>query len=150
MNPRDILYVMAIDPGVTGGIAFKNCFEIKTFKIPSTPKATFDLFINWKTKVKSALLEKIVPMAPNPKLVASFMKLHGHYRELRALLFAAGYAFDEIRPSIWQKEQNCITGGNKAVSKARAEALFPDHKVTAWNQDALVMVDLLYKKEKMG
>ena len=147
---EDIRYVMTIDPGKNGCIALKNKFETLTFKIPETPKAIYDFLVEWKTRVRRCLIEKIVPMAPNPKMVAAFMKLHGHYRELRALLFAAGYAFDEIRPSIWQKEQNCITGGNKAISKARAEALFPDHKVTDWNADALVMADLQYKKEKMG
>jgi len=132
---EDIRYVMAIDPGKLGCIALKNKFETLSFKMPGTPKEMYDFLMAWKTKVRKCLLEKIVPMAPNPKLVAAFMKLHGHYRELRALLFAAGYTFDEIRPLAWQKEQNCITKGNKDVSKARAEALFPDHKVTLWNTD---------------
>jgi hypothetical protein len=54
-------------------------------------------------------------------------------------LTAAGIPFTRVRPQIWQKELNCLTGGQKNITKQRAQELFPSIKVTHAIADALLI-----------
>src|SRR5262249_38817473 len=66
-------------------------------------------------------------------------KLMQSYGALRMALVAAGIPFEQIAPSSWQKLMSCRTGGNKNVSKARAQQLFPQAHVTHAVADALLI-----------
>ena len=44
-----------------------------------------------------------------------------------------------IDPKTWMKALDCLTGGDKNVTKAMATELFPDWKVTHANADALLI-----------
>jgi len=54
-------------------------------------------------------------------------------------LTAAGIPFERVRPQVWQKELSCLTGGDKNVSKRRAQELFPHLKVIHATADALLI-----------
>jgi hypothetical protein len=54
-------------------------------------------------------------------------------------LTAAQIPFERVRPAAWQKALGCLTGGDKNVSKRRAQELFPQLKVTHATADALLI-----------
>jgi hypothetical protein len=54
---------------------------------------------------------------------------------------AAGIPYDLVLPVKWQTAMSCRTKGDKNVSKARAQQLFPDVKVTHAIADALLIAE---------
>ena len=54
-------------------------------------------------------------------------------------LTAAGISFERIRPQVWQKSLGCMTGGDKNITKRRAQELFPQLKITHATADALLI-----------
>lgn len=55
------------------------------------------------------------------------------------VLVGIGIPFEERVPRVWQKIMGCLTGGDKNVSKARAQQLFPQIKVTHAIADSLLI-----------
>jgi hypothetical protein len=62
-----------------------------------------------------------------------------NYGFLRGMLIACGVPFDEAAPHKWQKAMGCLTHGDKNVSKAKAQQLYPGLKVTHATADALLI-----------
>jgi len=73
-------------------------------------------------------------------------KLGRHYGMLQASLTAFGIDFVEVTPQKWQKALGCLTGGNKNVTKKKAQELFPDVKVTHAIADALLLAEYARRK----
>ncbi|MDM7994658.1 MAG: hypothetical protein QUT30_03120 [Acidobacteriota bacterium] len=138
---------LGIDPGMGGGIAVVgDCVE--AHKMPATERDTWDLIQALKSRhnILYALIEELhaLPAAVEEKLgikrgSIAQAKLMRHYGGLRMALIAAGIRFEERIPQVWQKVMNCRTGGNKNVSKAKAQQLFPAIKVTHAIADALLI-----------
>jgi hypothetical protein len=92
---------------------------------------------NLSNEVSHAALEKVHSMPGQG--VASTFKFGKGFGVLTASLIAFGVDFMEVSPQKWQKYWGCMTKGNKNVSKARAQELFPDIKVTHKIADALLL-----------
>ena len=60
---------------------------------------------------------------------------------LEMALTAAGIPFERDRPQAWQKEMKCMSGGDKNITKRRAQELFPSLKITHANADALLIAE---------
>ena len=60
---------------------------------------------------------------------------------LRGELRARGFLICDIYPMIWQSALGCMSGGNKNVTKARAQQLFPGVKVTHAIADSLLIAE---------
>lgn len=63
------------------------------------------------------------------------------YGFLRGLLTAHKIPYAEVAPSKWQQAMGCRTAGDKNVSKAKAQQLFPHLKVTHRNADSLLLAE---------
>jgi hypothetical protein len=61
-------------------------------------------------------------------------------------LTAAGIPFERVRPQVWQKAMSCMTGGDKNVSKRKAQELFPAIKCTHATSDALLIAEFGRRK----
>lgn len=85
------------------------------------------------------MIEK-VQSAPQQGVVSVFTFGSG-YGFLRGCLCSLGFAFDEVRPAIWQTKLGCLTKGDKNVTKAKASQLFPAVKVTHSVADALLIAE---------
>lgn len=86
-----------------------------------------------------AIIESVHSM---PKQgVASSFKFGRSYGFLRGCLIASGIPFEEVTPQRWQKELGCLSKGNKNVTKARAQQLFPSLKITHATADALLLAE---------
>jgi hypothetical protein len=57
------------------------------------------------------------------------------------LLTGEEFPFEEVSPQKWQKAMGCMTKGDKNVSKAKAQQLFPQLKITHAIADALLIAE---------
>lgn len=141
--------IIGIDVGANGGIAWitddKACVE----KMPDTLQDLWDLILDIRDggEPRQRLMKSVygykayieqVASSPQMGVVSSFSFGRG-YGNLEMALTAAGIPFERVRPQVWQKELSCLTGGDKNVSKRRAQELFPHLKVTHATADALLI-----------
>lgn len=143
------MIVVGIDPGQSGGIASlieqeRDCVFLSAVPMGATEKDTSDHL--WQLYVDSAayggifaFIEKVHSM---PKQgVASSFKFGMGYGFLRGCLVTIGIPFDDVTPQRWQKSMDCMTRGDKNVSKRRAQNLFPGLKITHALADALLLAE---------
>jgi crossover junction endodeoxyribonuclease RuvC len=91
-----------------------------------------------------ALLEQVSAM---PKQgVSSTFKFGASYGLLQGLLVAHGVVWQTVTPRIWQSEMRCLTKGNKNVTKAAAQQLWPEEKITHATADALLLAELCRRR----
>jgi len=140
---------LGVDPGKSGGIAV-ICSNGRTeaYKMPETEKDTWNLLLglNQRHGITYALIEELhaLPAAVEEKMgikrgSIATAKLMQHYGSLRMALIGLGIRFEERVPAVWQKLMGCRTGGDKNISKARAQQLFPSIKVTHAIADSLLI-----------
>ncbi len=135
--------IIGLDPGTNGGIAWitdgKPCAE----KMPDTLQDLWELIVSISLNAGGggteihAYLEQVYS-SPQQGVKSAFTFGNG-FGHLEMALTAAGIPFTRVRPQIWQKELNCLTGGQKNITKQRAQELFPSIKVTHAIADALLI-----------
>jgi Holliday junction resolvasome RuvABC endonuclease subunit len=137
--------ILGVDPGVNGGIAWitdgKPCVE----KMPDTLQDLWWLIESilaehppiYRAKDCKAYIEH-VHSSPQMGVKSAFTFGQG-YGRLEMVLTAAGIPFERVRPQAWQKALQCLTKGDKNVSKRRAQELYPQLKITHATADALLI-----------
>lgn len=159
------MIIVGIDPGQSGGIAkLKQSGAVwvpSAIKMPETERDITDHL--WSLYAESqnegleiiAFLEQVQVMPAirriktpqgevrqevNPGITstANFMKGYGF---LRGCLLTIGITLEDIRPQAWQKMLGCLTRGNKNISKAKAQQLFPQMRITHANADCLLIAE---------
>lgn len=73
----------------------------------------------------------------------------GIYKLVRGMLLMADVELKSVTPMIWQSRMECLTGGNKNVSKARAKVLFPGEKFTHATADATLIAKYGQIRQKL-
>lgn len=144
---------IGIDPGVSGGIAVVDSAGalVLAVKMPDTDGDLLEIFLAPRPgmldlRPARAVLEKVNAgvfgqgKAGRMGVTSAFTfgKGVGH---LQMALLAARIPFDEVLPAKWQKALGCRTAGDKNISKARAQQLFPGVKVTHAIADALLLAE---------
>jgi len=135
-----------IDPGMSGSIACipdNNPAKAWAIKMPETLS---DLWCEIST-IKSPyadyepifMLEQVHSM-PGQGVSSSF-KFGRGFGTLEMALTAAGIRFEYVTPQKWQKALGCLTKGDKNVSKAKAQQLFPHLKITHAIADGLLIAE---------
>jgi crossover junction endodeoxyribonuclease RuvC len=131
---------IGLDPGKQGGIAWitpegKAC----AVPMPDTLRDLWDVFADIVADAGEcvAALEN-VSSSPQMGVVSSFTFGQG-YGRLEMALTAAMIPYQRVTPGVWQKEMKCRTKGDKNVSKARAQELFPQIKITHAIADSLLI-----------
>jgi crossover junction endodeoxyribonuclease RuvC len=131
---------IGVDPGCNGGIAWitdgKACAE----KMPDTLQDLWELIRDIKTTGDCTAVLESVSSSPQMGVVSSFSFGRG-YGNLEMALTAAAIPFERVRPQVWQKAIGCLTKGNKNITKAKAQELFPGIKVTHAIADALLIAE---------
>lgn len=133
---------MGIDVGNSGGIAVinPNAVILLMTRMPETDADLWHVFQTAQTlSVQWACLER-VSSSPVMSGKAAFT-FGGSYRALRMALTAAEIRFDEVTPFVWQRALKCLSGGDKNVTKQRAQQLFPSAKITHAIADALLLAE---------
>jgi crossover junction endodeoxyribonuclease RuvC len=132
---------LGIDPGNSGALALVDSdgAHIDTIKLKETPRDVWAWLDECRGSIAFAVLEKVHSM-PRQGVASSF-KFGESFGFCQGMLTAAGVRFEFATPQKWQKAMQCRTGGDKNVSKARAQALFPGVKITHAIADALLIAD---------
>ena len=144
-----MIYI-GIDPGASGGIAvYEDGHGMVATKMPETEADIALEFQSWKLMGPSkAIIEKVHAMPGQG--VTSMFSFGKNYGFLRGCLISLGIPFDEVTPQTWQKALGCLTKGDKNVSKAKAQQLFPGIKVTHAIADSLLIAEYLRRRETGG
>lgn len=133
-------FYLGIDPGVGGGIAVLGAdgAVVAALKMPATERDILDVFRLYSEDARAML--EFVRASPQMGSVSIFSFGRG-YGALRMGLVAACVPFDEVTPQKWQAAMGCRTGGDKNISKRRAQELFPGVPITHARADALLIAE---------
>ena len=134
-------FFLGVDPGLSGGFGlvpqWGDPSAAIAFKQQQTERDIADFFETWADSIIFAMIEKVHSM---PKQgVASSFKFGMSYGFLRGLLIGFKIPFEEVTPQRWQKRLQCFTHGDKRISKARAQQMWPELKITHSTADALLI-----------
>ena len=128
---------LGLDPGASGGIGVVySGYAPFACKWPGTEADVWRLIMS-HAPATHAVLESVHSM-PGQGVASSF-KFGKHFGMLVGMLTAAGIPYTLVRPQAWQKTLGCLTGGDKNVSKRRAQQLYPNLKITHATADALLL-----------
>lgn len=135
-----MIYI-GIDPGVTGGIAVieKIGIVLNVLTMPSTPRDLLDALQPYYGVPSMAIVERVHSM-PGQGHSGAFTFGRGVGR-IETALAATRIPCVEVTPRTWQAAMSCLTGGNKNVSKHRAQQLFPNTPITHAIADALLLAE---------
>jgi len=139
-----ITQFIGVDPGLSGGIARlvvrDGIVRPEVYPMPETERELWELMhqmnLGFPLGTVFALIERV---HATPKGSIGNFKLGQSYGSLRLVMVASCIPFEEVTPAKWQRAMSCLTGGNKNISKARAQNLFPQLKITHAVADALLI-----------
>lgn len=130
--------IIGIDPGQSGGITF--LYEDMSPVVVKMPETESDLWdsLRGHGSLKPYAFIELVHSMPRQGVASSF-KFGVGYGGLRMALIAAGIPFETVTPQKWQGAMRCLSKGDKNITKARAQELFPQIKVTHAIADSLLI-----------
>lgn len=136
---------IGIDPGQSGGIAYvrEDRYQVGAYKMPETDQDVLEL-LHDISEIGSchAYLEQVHSM-PGQGVASSF-KFGEGYGKLQMALMAMKIPCTKVIPRKWQQKLGCLSGGDKNITKARAQQLFADWKgikITHAIADALLIAE---------
>lgn len=132
---------IGIDPGKNGSIAFLSPYWYGvTVGLDSTPRDISESLEEMAKNYNCIAIIEQVSSSPQMGVKSAFTFGQG-FGMLEGLLTAHCIPFERVRPQVWQKAMGCMTGGNKNITKRRAQELFPKVKVTHKIADALLIAE---------
>jgi len=134
-------WIIGIDPGKSGSIVVNragDCYTASLGKMTEQDVATW-LADHYAAGVDFAYIERV---SSSPQMgVKSAFTFGQSYGFLRGCLIAMNIPFEEVSPAKWQRALGCLSKGDKNVTKAKAQQLFPGIKVTHAIADALLIAE---------
>ena len=144
----DKIYI-GIDPGKAGGICFLMDDEIKTFKCPATTHDMAEELILAKDIRKCTAIVEKVHSFPGQG-VASTFTFGYNYGVWLGILSALHIPYQLCLPRKWMKFYGSMPKEKKDRKnhlKQLAQQMYPDHKVTLYNADAILLANYLKKTD---
>lgn len=137
---------IGIDPGVMGGWAAldRNHSVVSTLSMKdSTPRDLYEwlesLLIDDISYIPVAVLEKV---SSSPQMgVKSSFTFGESYGMIQGMLIPFHVPVYKVHPFKWQKALNCLTKGDKNITKRLAQDLFPSIRITHYIADALLLAE---------
>jgi crossover junction endodeoxyribonuclease RuvC len=133
---------LGIDPGKSGAIAAIRFTESgpATCRLSETPADVCQFILDVSTMDQCfAIVEKVHAM---PKQgVSSSFRFGQSFGWLQGVLDAYKIPYEFAPPQKWQRAMGCLTGGDKNVSKAAAQRLWPHAKITHAIADAMLIAE---------
>lgn len=132
------------DPGKSGAIAVVDEFgqpmadACKLSNTDADIAAWLTDVAGWSDRVH-ATIEK-VHSSPQMGVVSAFT-FGRSLGFLHGLLVALKIPYTEVSPQRWQKYMDCLTHGDKNVSKQRAQQLWPTLRITHAIADSLLIAE---------
>lgn len=136
-------HFLGIDPGHSGALAAIDELGKPVWIMPFKDMTEADLAEHMSTfrllDNKFAMIEQVHSM-PRQGVASSFT-FGKQYGMLIGLLNGFKIRHEYVTPQKWQKEMGCRSGGDKNVTKAAAQRLFPELKITHATADALLLAE---------
>lgn len=134
------------DPGNSGSVTFINANgnEVIRFAFGATEADIAAVFRNFAPQVRMAYLEKVASM-PGQGIVSMFT-FGQSFGFLRGLLTAFEIPWELVRPLKWQSAMECMSGGDKNVTKQRAQQLWPGLKWTHALADSALIAEFCRRR----
>lgn len=134
---------IGIDPGLSGGIAALNSdgTVLDVGKMPSELDALYYCIERYRSDgddCRAAL--EFVRSSPQMGVASSF-KFGRGYGAIEMALVAARVPYYDVHPLRWQRALGCLSRGDKNITKSKAAALWPSHKITHAIADALLIAE---------
>lgn len=138
---------IAIDPGASGGLAWRMGSESGAFALPKTPGEIVTRLKTLHHEVNVAFIED-VPKFTGANIPGSTVAVLFHnFGFLEGALMALGYTVIRIKPQAWQKALGLGSRAKgqpkaewKRKLKSEAERRFPHVDVTLSTSDALLIL----------
>jgi len=135
---------LGIDPGKMGGIAVvyrDDSIMVDAVPMPGTERDIYEAIarMNQKYQIAHAMIE-LVHASPIWSRSSSF-KLGDNYGFCRGVVTSLGCPWELVSPTKWQRMMNSMSGGDKNITKAAAQRLFPEAKVTHMVADAILIAE---------
>lgn len=134
--------MLGIDPGYSGCVVslHRETGEVDgLINLSETPHDIAEFVRARSLSIDKAYLEKVGAMPRQG--VSSTFKFGTSYGFCLGLLTSLLVPFEEVTPAKWQQAMKCRSGGDKKITKAAAQRLFPRIKVTHKNADALLIAE---------
>lgn len=142
---------LGVDPGASGAIAMIEVVgepvNVESCKLCETPADV----IAWIEShiVDGRTVARIEKVHAMPKQgVSSSFKFGQSFGWLLGVLDALRIPYEFVTPQKWQAHMGCLTKGDKNVSKAAAQRLWPNLKITHANADALLIAEYCRRTHK--
>lgn len=142
---------LGIDPGKNGAIAcITAANDLRVLKHLGEYEDA--VLIGW---ICQLLQDGLVPantvvekVHSSPQMgVKSAFTFGEQFARVCFLVAAAGLPHRLVSPQKWQKTLGCMTGGDKNLTKAFALDLFPNHKATHADSDAICIAEYARRTE---
>lgn len=142
---------IGIDPGTSGGIAYVlddgDCGFGSLSKLSEREIYLFLKEICDLSEGTPCAVIELVHSSPQMGVKSAFT-FGRSYGFLRGVLAANHVSYVEVRPQAWQKAMGCLTKGQKNVTKAKAQQLYPGEKITHAVADALLLATYARRHHK--
>jgi hypothetical protein len=140
------------DPGKSGGVAWTGTYQEDNRAIDLTgaknmPDTCLELAELLRGLQKLAqgrvfcYVEKLQAMPRAMRGTVASFKLGVSYGGILGVLAGLEIPYDTVSPAVWQKRLGCLSGGDKKITKAKAQAMFPQQKPTHKTADALLLAE---------
>jgi hypothetical protein len=148
---RSNVVVAGIDPGASGGVSFHGNGWVNVEKLPSNAKELMELLKTESPDV--AYVEQIY--LPNGK--AGALNFAAGWGKVLGVLEILEIETVLVRPQVWMKDLDCMTKGDKNITKQKAKDMFGEFRytdgkgipITHWSSDALLIGHYGFRKERM-
>tara|TARA_R110002020_G_scaffold213237_1_gene419962 strand:+ start:870 stop:1313 length:444 start_codon:yes stop_codon:yes gene_type:complete len=132
---------MGVDPGQSGAIVVidKDASCQGRIKLSETATDIAEAMMGWSPDVQICMFEKVHSMPGQG--VSSTFKFGTSFGFCMGLLASSKVRYEMVTPHQWQSRMKCKTGGDKRVTKAAAQRLFPDDKITHAFADAYLLAE---------
>jgi len=147
-------YLMAIDPGVSGGVAMAAFGKVASHAMPETEGDRLELIRSFKTAADiegatcMCVLEEVNGFVGKAQPGSAMFKFGEGYGFLKGVVQALGIRLVLVRPQVWQKVFGLGTAARCASKsewknklKAEAQRRFPNVGVTLQTADALLILE---------
>lgn len=141
--------ILAIDPGVSGGLAWRNADGLHAVAMPDGDAALCELLSELYCGAPIECWIENIPTFAGKKIPGhSIAVLYGNFRFIEGWLTARGARIRRVAPQAWQKPLGLGTrasagGQSQWKRKLRDEAArrFPELDVTLKTADALLILE---------
>lgn len=133
---------LGVDAGVSGASVILDLSgnEVGSIRHTETDHDICRFLGKHSAHIVFGLLERVHAM---PKQgVSSTFKFGRSFGFCGGLLAAFQIPLDLITPRSWQTSMKCRSGGNKQITKAAAQRLFPNTKIVHATADAFLLAEL--------